>query len=119
MAQSGALTWTIDGKETRVANTYFLALKEGLQYTVEYEVQSEADLSSINDQKAYDMALPLMKYAFEHRLYERNDITRIGSGRMSVSRIGVSLFTRVNNGTRGYRVARSLDEVRARVSDNR
>jgi len=94
MAQSGTLTWNIGGKDTQVANTYFLTLPEGLQYTVEYEVPNEVDLTSITDQQAYDLAFPLMQYAFEHHLYERNKVTTVGSGAVPGSRMGVSLFVR-------------------------
>jgi hypothetical protein len=119
MAQSGTLTWNIGGKDIQIANTYFLTLPEGLQYTVEYEVPNGVDLTSIADQQAYDLAFPLMKYAFEHHLHESTKVNAVSSGVVPVSRIGVSLFVRVGNGTRGYRVARNLEEVRARILSGR
>lgn len=116
MAPSGALTWTIEGKETRVTNTYYLTLPEGLQYTMEYEALGEAEPTSITDQKAFEIAFPLIRYAFEHQLHERTKINKLGSGVVPVSRIGVVLFARADSGTRGYRVGRSLDEIRTRIS---
>jgi hypothetical protein len=117
LARGGATIWNIDGKDYAIQDTYFLALPEGLQFTIEYEVPPGVDPTRMSDQQAYDFAFPLMKYAYDQRLYQRTAVNRVGSGKQDVRRIGVGLFVRGMAGSsRGYRVARSLEDIARRAT---
>lgn len=119
MAKAGPESWLIHGTQYRVAATYYLALPEGMQYTIEYEVPNAKQLDGMTEAAAYEMAFPLMRYAHEHDSYKRTSIEQLGKGMRQVSRIGVSLFAHAAGGTRGYRVTRSLSEIRARIASGK
>lgn len=114
IAKAGPASWIIDGQPFAVSSTYYLALAEGLQFTVEFEVPPATNPESLSDAEAYELAFPLMRYVAENRLHERQQITDFGSGRLAVSRIGVVLFAQTPSGVQGYRVARDLAEILAR-----
>jgi len=117
MARGGATTWNIDGKDYAVQDTYFLVLPEGLQFTIEYEVPPGIDPTQLTDEQAYEVAFPLMKHAYDERLYQRTAVNRVGSGKQDVRRIGVALFVRGMAGSsRGHRVVRSLEDIARRAS---
>lgn len=118
MARSGTEAWNIGGKKYKIAATYYLALPQGLQFTIEYELPGAAatTLAGISDADAYDIAFPLMRYACEHRAYERAQIAELTNGSQKVSRIGVALFRRSSLGVGGYRVARSIADIQARIA---
>ena len=119
MAKAGPESWDVEGVKYQVAATHYLALPEGLQYTIEYEVPDAKVLEGMTDAKGHDMAFPLMRYAYDHRSYERAKIEQLGGGTRQVSRIGVSLFTQSGIHTQGYRVASSLEEIRAQIKSGR
>ncbi len=117
MDRGGVATWNIDGQDYAIQDTYFLVLPEGLQFTIETEAPPGLDPTRITDQQAYDVAFPLMKYAYEKRLYERSTISRVGFGQQDVERIGVALFVRGMTGSaKGYRVERSLADIDQRAA---
>lgn len=120
MARLGAETWDIDGKQYVVATTYYLALPDGLQFTIEYEPKDGLDATSLTGEQAFEAAFPLMKYAFEKGLYKRSKISAAGKGELSVSAIGVALYARNPDGsTSGRRVRGTLAEVEARIKAGR
>ncbi|MCK4627285.1 MAG: hypothetical protein KAV00_18370 [Phycisphaerae bacterium] len=117
MAQSGSEQWQIDGKEYRIESTYYLALPEGLQYTItiEYPWKFEGPEVPMNDERALEIVFPLMKHAYEKGFYKRANISKAGQGALSPSRIGVAIIKVGEQTLSGYRVALSLDEIKRRI----
>lgn len=111
MAASVAEAWNVDGKVFQIPTTYFLGLPEGLQFTIEYAVPGDFSFEGITDERALNLALPLMRHAYQKKLYTRAVIRKTGSGQAQVSRIGVALYRQSGARTQGYRVARSLAEL--------
>ena len=116
MGRQGSEVWKIDGKTYQVAGTYCLKLPEGFQFTIEYPWQfGDFKNKKMDDARAIEIAFPLMKHAYEKELYKRLTITSVRRGRIAPTRIGVVLFEKADGGTRGYRVARSLDYIKKRI----
>lgn len=111
MAQTGPLDWTIDGKKIKIENTYYLALPKGVQYTIEYAVPPEIKLEGISDEEAFEIAFPLMAYAYKNNLHKKSKITKFGTGKVEPTLIGVALMKKEGIRTSGYRVSRPLQEV--------
>jgi hypothetical protein len=112
MAQQGLETWAIDGTSSRIDATYYLALPQGLQYTIEVPVESVPESESA----ALEMAWPYMRYAYEHKLYLRTHIARDGSD-VEATRIGVALVKHIGIENRGNRVAMSITDIQARINN--
>ena len=53
IARSGSESWTIAGKHYSVVSTYYLALPEGFQFTIEYEALSGSDPTTLTDADAF------------------------------------------------------------------
>ena len=115
MAKAGPEVWRVDASEYRVAATYYLALPKGLQYTIDYRVPDEVKVEGMTEAAAYDLAFPLMRYAYEHESYKRAVIKRSGTDEQQVALIGVSLFKGNFGYTKGYRVSRALSDIKARI----
>jgi hypothetical protein len=105
--------WVIDGKATQIASTYYLALPEGLQFTIETPVETIPYVES----DAVDEAWPLMKHAFEKGIYTRTKIHALGSGDVVPGRIGVAFFKKQGAETKGMRVALSVGEIEFRLKN--
>ena len=116
MAQSGAEQWRIDGKTYPIRSTYYLRLREGLQYTIEYPCRLPVPLEQMNNQRALKIALPLMKHAYQQGLYKRATIGKLGRGRVAPSRIGVVLLESPGGRAGGYRIALPVGEIRRRIT---
>ncbi len=117
MARSGPEQWRINDKTYNIEATYYLALPEGLQYTIEYPWTFASEKNRMNDKRALEISFPLMKYAYEQELYKRTSIGKLGQHTTAPSRIGVTLFEKIgNNKVKGYRVALTVDEIEKRVS---
>src|SRR5688500_1527476 len=69
MAKAGPESWNVGDTQYRLAATYYLALPEGIQYTIEYEVPNANQLDGVTEARANEMAFPLMRYAYEHGSY--------------------------------------------------
>jgi len=115
LAQHGPEQWIIDGKTCKIASTYYLRLPAGLQYTIQYAHRFTPAETKMNDARALETAWPLIKHAYAHGLYKRASITKVGQGAMSPSRIGVTLFERQGDKTRGYGVALDFDQIKERI----
>lgn len=124
-AVSGPTVWTIGGKQYEIESTYLIVLKEGVQFTINYLCPADLDPHGLSREQATEEALPLMIYAYDNGLYQSTKVTQLGrdSKLMPVSRIGVALIRKKVAGSEGgaslgqsggYRVALTLDEIRAR-----
>ena len=115
MAATGAETWVIDGKTYSIRSTYYLVLHPGeqLQYTIEYLISDPHLLDGLNDERAAQIAMPLMKHAWKQRLFERPAVTSATSGALKPSLIGVAITYREGVRSRGFRVQRSIDQIAA------
>jgi hypothetical protein len=113
IAEQGAESWQIDGKTYSIGSTYYLVLppREQLQYTIEYLVSDPKLLADLTDERAGAIAMPLMKYAWQHHLFERTQITSSKGGALKPSLIGVAITYRGGARSGGYRVHRSLDQI--------
>jgi hypothetical protein len=111
MARSGPENWSVEGRSWKVTSTYYLALPEGLQFTIEVPV---ADVPATMAD-AERMAWPVMRHAYEKRIYARTHLSKLGGGSAAPERIGVSLFRSDGIHTKGMRVALSFAEIRDRI----
>ena len=114
MAVVGPETWTVDGKRYQIDSTYYLALPEGFQYTMEIPWKF-ANSQPMNDQSALIIALPLMEYALKNNVYKRMRFSKVGVGNVEADRIAVILVERKGQEDRVYRIALSIPEIRART----
>jgi hypothetical protein len=71
MAKSGPESWSIDGTQYAVTATYYLALPDGLQYTIDYQAPASLDLDNMTDARAFEAAGPLMRHAVSANRYSR------------------------------------------------
>jgi hypothetical protein len=118
--QNGSEQWIIDGKTYQIASTYHLVLPEGpqyTQYTIEFPYQFTAADSRMDDQRAIEIAFPLMRYAVESGNYKRMSVYKLGEGNLEPTRIGVVLVERTGGQARGYRVALPVAEVQRRIAE--
>jgi len=106
----------VDGKTWDIAATYYLRLPQGLQFTIEYPYRFNGAAERMNDEGALAIVFPLMKHAYTKGLYRRGAILKVGEGRLTPSRIGVTLFEKVNGNVHGYRVGLSLAQIRERIA---
>jgi len=111
----GSEQWVIDGKTYRISSTYHLQLPEGFQFTIEHPYRFGQAHRSMNDARALEIALPLMKYAYANGLHKRTSVTKLGQGKVVPSRIGVVLVERQGGTARGYRVALGLQQIKERM----
>ncbi len=115
MAAQGPETWDAGGKKITILKSYYLALPEGLQYTVESPYDFGSNALKMTEQQALDIAFPLMRHAYEKGLYNRTKISEVGHGPLEVKRIGVVLVQGEGMQARGYRIGLSLDQIRAKL----
>ena len=115
IAPMGPEIWQINGSPRRIDASYFLALPEGFQFTVEVPFDSVPS----DKAKAKELAWPFIRYAYEQRLYQRMRIRRPGKGPVESTRIGVALVQHVGAVSRGTRLAMSFNEIEARLATNR
>ena len=115
MAVEGPQTWTINGQVFPVKATYYLALPEGLQYTIDYELPASVPLPH-QDDTALAIAFPLMEHAYRAGLYNRTDVSKLGTGHLTPSRIGVALYHLEGWHRRGYATALSVDQIKLRLA---
>jgi hypothetical protein len=101
MAKSGPETWSFDGASFQIASTYYLALPDGLQYTIDYQAPIDLDLGNMNDARAFDAVAPIMRHAATAKLYARHVVRDAGGNAVPVN--GVH--------THGFRVSRSLEQL--------
>lgn len=115
MALKGPEVWTIDGTPFQVRATYFVVVGERLQFTVDYLCADRCpEFAGLSEEAAFAAAFPIMKYAVENGLYLRTQV-RSGTEPMKPELIGVALTQQVDGRERGYRVARTLEQVRAAI----
>ena len=115
MAKQGPETWEINCKKMNITSTYYLALPEGLQYTIECPWKFGDPNQAISQEEAMIDAFPLIRYAYEKALYKRSSITKVGSGLMEATRIGVVLSETTGVRTRGYRIGLSITEIQEKL----
>jgi hypothetical protein len=115
IAATGAETWVIDGKTYSIGSTYYLVLHPGerLQYTIEYLTSDPHLLDGLNDERATQIAMPLMKHAWKQRLFERSMVRSATNGALKPSFIGVAITYREGVRSRGFRVQRSIEQIAA------
>ena len=111
LAAAGPETWTIDGKSWRIESTYYLALPEGLQFTLDVPVEKVPEL----EVTALEQAWPIIRHAYVEKIYLRARVSAFGADNLAASRIGVSFFRTEGIRTHGMRVAMSIGEIRERL----
>jgi hypothetical protein len=116
IAQSGPENWTVNGRTYNISSTYFLNVREGFQYTVEYPYHFGDTDRNMNDEHALAIVFPLMKHAYAEGLYKRMAVAKVGQGEMTPTRIGITLFEKDGANTKGYRVGLSLDQIKQRIA---
>ena len=84
-----------------------------LQYTIDYVIDDPHLLDGITEQRANELALPVMQYAVKRRLFERASVDdKLAGKTLKPSLIGVAITLQdAPAHTRGYRVSRAIDEV--------
>jgi hypothetical protein len=111
LAASGPESWSENGKTFQIDSTYYLSMGTEVQYTIEQSVDPKL-LQGLNQEKADAMALPLMLYAYSHRLHERVRFQKLlGSGSGAVTRIGVAFTHREGARKDSFRTTRTLDQL--------
>ena len=110
LEQQGPEVWVIEGASRHIDATYYLALPEGLQFTVEVPVESVLD----NDSAAQEQAWPYIRYVYEHKVYLRTHVKRNGTP-VQPTRIGVALVQHLGAQHRGNRVAMGIADIEARL----
>jgi hypothetical protein len=117
IAQGGPEQWNVDGKTYRIKSTAYIHMpNKALQYTIEWLCDDCTQaLEGITDDKAFDLAFPLMKHAYEKGLYRRSQIRKVGAGEEVPSLIGVAITQQDGIRESGYRVSRSLVQIAARL----
>jgi hypothetical protein len=112
IAASGPQVLAFRGNVYNIITTYYVASPDSIQFTIEYEVPSSIDVIGISDERAYEVAYPLMRGAVEHGWQKRMEIKRIAGATPPVSRIGVVLYSNGSR-SRGTRVARDIKTIEA------
>ena len=118
LGQQGPEVWTIGGKTYQIASSYCLQMPEGLQYTLEHPFQFSPADGPMDDRRATEIALPMMKHAVESGCFKKMTIYKVGSGAVEPIRIGVVLVEQSANGKRGYRVALTVAEIQRRIAED-
>jgi hypothetical protein len=117
MAAGGPEVWTVDGKPFQIRATYFVVVNGRLQFTADYMcAQRCPEFVGMTEEKAFAVAYPVMKHAVTHDLFERARIQKVGSEPLKTELIGVAITQQAGDGKEnGYRVSRTLDQVRAAI----
>jgi hypothetical protein len=111
LAAAGPETWTIEGKSWRIESTYYLALPEGLQFTLDVPVEKVPELEAT----ALEQAWPVIRHVYVEKIYLRARVSAFGADNLEATRIGVSFFRKEGMRTHGMRVAMSVGEIRDRL----
>jgi hypothetical protein len=119
VGMQGPETWTIDGKKYRIEESYFLPVSDGMQYTIEYVHRFGKPLETVTDEEALQIAFPLMRYAYEHDVYLRKRIYKIGSENITAKRIGVILIEEHGNKSQNYWAGLALGQIAARIRNEK
>jgi hypothetical protein len=98
--EKGKETWVVEGKGFAVDRTYFLLFPDGVAWMIDWRCgDCDAALESVDEGRAEEMAWPLLRHAWEGRLWERAMVADAGAvppGRVVVSIIGTRKGYRVN-----------------------
>jgi hypothetical protein len=119
IAPLGPETWTIGGRQYGIRSTYFLNESESLRFVVEYACSDRCpNFDDLSEQGALAVAYPVMAYTMSHRLYERTKVMNILGKPLETRTIGVVIVEEARSGReRGYRIERSLEQLRARPEE--
>ncbi len=116
MAVAGPEVWMIDGKPFQIRATYFVTVNGRLQFTADYVCAERCpDFAGMTDEMAFAVAYPIMKHAVTNGLYARTKV-QTGGKPINPELIGVAITQQADAGReRGYRVARTMEQVRAAI----
>ena len=110
----GPETWLVDGRPYSVMATYFIARldlpRSPLQFTVEWEC--DTCKAPMAEAEAARVATPLMRYVYSNGIYMRSEV-RLKGKTVAPSVIGVVVGESGANGNRGYRISKSIADIRA------
>ncbi len=116
MATAGPESWQIAGKTYNIRCSYYLGMRQDLQYTIESEYTDAKDLEDLTESEAREIALPLMKHAFVNGFHNRTKIQKKGEDGVIVpTLIGVALFKKKGIKVSARRVNMSLAAMQALV----
>lgn len=117
MAVGGPEVWMIDGKPFQIRATYLIVVNGRLQFTVDYLcAEGCPEFVGMSDEKAFSVAYPIMKHVVTHGLYARTTVQKFGGEPLKTELIGVAITQQTGGGKeRGYRVARTVEQIRAAI----
>jgi hypothetical protein len=97
-AAQGGETWTIDGREYRLSSTHYeRAPSNAVAYVMTYPVPTANASTTINESRAATLALPLIRYAYAHRTFEREHLSPLGGTTPPPILLAVNLFSWTGN----------------------
>jgi hypothetical protein len=114
IAKNGPEVWWVDGRAHRIASTHYEhGPHDTVLYVVGFRVAAESDLFGADEQTARTLAWPILRYAYEHRSYERVRIRAFRGMLAPIVRIAVDLLPPLGSGQDkpGYRVVLSIGEI--------
>ena len=128
LAVSGNEVWKIDNKDYHIEATYLIVFPDKtVQFTINYLSNDDLDMGALDNERAIDITFPIFKYAYENKLYESKHVWSKGQ-ELKASKIGVAIISKNTIGkpgiahlskARGYRIALSLDDIKARLDNLR
>jgi hypothetical protein len=106
----------VDGKTYNAISTYYLSMRDGVQYTIEYPYHpASGTYDDLTYEQAVAIVFPIMKDAYVQGLYSRSKVNIIGKGPTTASLISVTLFDTTGTRTILYRVVLTLDQIKQRM----
>lgn len=116
MAMGGPEVWNIDGRSFHIRATYFVIVNGRLQFTADYICGKRCpNVVGMSDDQAFAVAYPIMKHAVTTSVYTRTKV-QVGGKSLNTELIGVAITRQTESGKEsGYRVARTVEQVRAAI----
>ena len=114
MARKGPDVWRVDGRDYGISFTQYEYGPPGsVLFVVGFRVAAESDLFGVNEQTARTLAWPILRYAYEHRSYERVRIPPLRGTLSPIVRIAVDLLPPLGmkQPKPGYRVVLAVGEI--------
>jgi hypothetical protein len=74
LAETGPEIWNVDGRDLRLASTYYERAGDELVYVMTYPVPNAKSYTGFDARTAEPLAQPLLKYAYDHHTFDRANI---------------------------------------------
>jgi hypothetical protein len=116
LAAAGPETWRVGPHEYHLASTHYeRGTGNEVRYVMTYPVSSPTGTTSVAPEDAAAQALPLIRYAYEHRTFERAHISPVRGTESSPPNLAVDL-TSVSDGHAVFRYEVPAGEVSWRLA---